>query len=46
MNKKYTELKHQILMFEKREAEILARENALLQEKEEAQRRVSKLLLA
>ncbi|XP_068743619.1 uncharacterized protein [Montipora capricornis] len=41
MNKKYTELKHQVLMFEKREAEILARENALLQEKEEAQRRES-----
>ncbi|XP_068720017.1 trichohyalin-like [Montipora capricornis] len=41
MNKKYTELKHQVLMFEKREVEIVARENALFREKEEAQRRES-----
>ena len=43
MNKKYTELKHQVLMLEKREVQIVAREKALLREKEEAQRRVSKL---
>ena len=40
MNKKYMELKQKVLMFEKREAELLAKENVLLQENEEAQRKV------
>ena len=42
LNKKYKELKQKVLMFEKREAELVARENVLLQENEEAQRKVSK----
>ena len=42
LNKKYMELKQKVLMFEKREAELLARENVLLQENEEAQRKVGK----
>ena len=40
LNKKYMELKQKVLMFEKREAELLARENVLLQENEETQRKV------
>ena len=42
MNKKYMELKQKVLLFEKREAELLARENVLSQENEEAQRKVGK----
>ena len=42
MNKKYMELKQKVLMFEKREAELLAKENVLLQENEETQRKVGK----
>ncbi|KAK2568022.1 hypothetical protein P5673_007931 [Acropora cervicornis] len=39
LNKKYMELKQKVLMFEKREAELLAKENVLLQENEETQRK-------
>lgn len=44
MNEKYVKLRDQLWMYQKREAEILARENALYQEKEEAQKQVGELL--
>ena len=45
LNKKYMELKQKVLMFEKREAELLAKENVLLQENEETQRKVGKFFV-
>ena len=39
------ELKQKVLMFEKREAELLAKENVLLQENEETQRKVGKFFV-
>lgn len=44
MKEKYVKLRDQLWMYQKREAEILARENALYQEKEEAQKQVGELL--
>ena len=44
MNEKYVKLRDQLWTYQKREAEILARENALYQEKEEAQKQVGELL--
>ena len=44
MKEKYVKLKHQLGMYQKRQAEILDRENALYQEKEEAQKQVGELL--
>lgn len=44
MKEKYVKLRDQLWTYQKREAEILARENALYQEKEEVQKQVCELL--
>ena len=44
MKEKYVKLRDQLWMYQKREAEILARENAVYQEEEEAQKQVGELL--
>jgi len=43
IKEKYVELKNQLLTFERREAEILARESVLYLERENAQRQVGEV---
>lgn len=43
MKEKYGKLKHQLLVYQRREEEILSKENALFLEREEAQKQVGGL---